>query len=324
VNGEELSVDDLVDLKQSRIVKPRPPTLTSIPALLSTFQNEWDALILETFQLKQQLAETRQELSTALYYNDSAQRVIARLQKERDQARDALSRVSGFEGNGTSNGDAMQVDGKVLSEEVAEKIKATQANLMATRRKRPVPDDWATSEDVQAFDAKGTTDTQCTGAKRLAADPTGNLFLTGDSDGTMAVFDLREGAISTRSNLGAGAILDGTWCNDRQAVCTASGAVIVAQEGNTIAKFSQHAGAATALDTHPSGDILVSAGYDKSYVLYDLTNSAVLTQVYGDAGKQSLKLVQARLSLTIPCRAYRSRLPPRWESVGHRGCRRRC
>lgn len=209
-------------------------------------------------------------------------------------------------------------------EEVAEKIKATQANLMATRRKRPVPDDWATSEDVQAFDAKGTTDTQCTGAKRLAADPTGNLFLTGDSDGTMAVFDLREGAISTRSNLGAGAILDGTWCNDRQAVCTASGAVIVAQEGNTIAKFSQHAGAATALDTHPSGDILVSAGYDKSYVLYDLTNSAVLTQVYGDAGKQSLKLVQARLSLTIPCRAYRSRLPPRWESVGHRGCRRRC
>ncbi|KAI6953979.1 hypothetical protein KC329_g18904, partial [Hortaea werneckii] len=94
VNGEELSPDDLVDLKQSRLAKPRPPQLTSIPALLSTFQNEWDALILETFQLKQQLAETRQELSTALYYNDSAQRVIARLQKERDEARDALSRVS--------------------------------------------------------------------------------------------------------------------------------------------------------------------------------------------------------------------------------------
>jgi hypothetical protein len=32
----------------------------------------------------------------------------------------------------------------------------------------------------------------------------------------------------------------------------------------------------------------VSAGYDKSYVLYDLANAAVLTQVYGDAGKYSL------------------------------------
>ena len=56
VNGEELTTDDLLDLKQPRSVKPRPPTLTSIPALLSTFQNEWDAIILETYQLKQQLA----------------------------------------------------------------------------------------------------------------------------------------------------------------------------------------------------------------------------------------------------------------------------
>ena len=51
VNGEDLSTDDLIDLRTSRTVKPRPPTLTSIPALLSTFQNEWDALILETYQL---------------------------------------------------------------------------------------------------------------------------------------------------------------------------------------------------------------------------------------------------------------------------------
>lgn len=125
VNGEELTTDDLLDLKQPRSVKPRPPTLTSIPALLSTFQNEWDAIILETYQLKQQLAETRQELSSALYYNDSAQRVIARLQKERDEARDALSRVtvSGSNGsNGAANGDAMQVDGQGLSPAVLAKI----------------------------------------------------------------------------------------------------------------------------------------------------------------------------------------------------------
>lgn len=151
VNGEELTAEDLIDLKQSRQFKPRPPQLTSIPALLSTFQNEWDALILETFQLKQQLSETRQELSTALYYNDSAQRVIARLQKERDEARDALSRVtvtSASNGVAHSNGDAMQVDGQGLPEETVAKVDETQQKLSATRRKRPVPEDWATGETI--------------------------------------------------------------------------------------------------------------------------------------------------------------------------------
>lgn len=293
VNGEELSTDDLIDLKQARVVKPRPPTLTSIPALLSTFQNEWDALILETYQLKQQLAETRQELSTALYYNDSAQRVIARLQKERDEARDALSRVSvtgGANGVNGSNGDAMQVDGQPLSDAVVSKITETQERLSSTRRKRPVPEDWVTADEIQTFDLKSSVDSQFTGAKTLAADQTGDFFLCGDSDGTIGIYDLQQGAFTTRSNLGAGAILGGTWCNDKQAVATSTGVVAVAQEGAVQAKFHQHAGAATAVASHPSGEVLVSVGYDKSYVIYDLASMKVATQVFGDIGEYHVEL----------------------------------
>jgi pre-mRNA-processing factor 19 len=285
VNGEDLHTDDLIDLKQSRLVKPRPPTLTSIPSLLSTFQNEWDALVLETFQLKQQLAETRQELSTALYYNDSAQRVIARLQKERDDARDALSRVSiQAAPNGHTNGDAMQVDGQELSNDIVAKIEETQATLSATRRKRPVPEEWATGDAIAAYDVKSTADTQFTGAKALAADRTGDFFLCGDSDGAASVYDLKAGAFTTRSNLGAGAILDGAWANDKPIVATSSGAVVVTQEGTVQYKFRQHAGAATSVAVHPSDDILVSVGVDKSFVLYDLQHNKVLTQVYGESG----------------------------------------
>ncbi len=91
--GEDLNVDDLIELRTSRIVRPRPPTLTSIPSLLGVFQEEWDALALETYTLKQNLAQTRQELSTALYQHDAAVRVIARLTRERDEAREALSKV---------------------------------------------------------------------------------------------------------------------------------------------------------------------------------------------------------------------------------------
>lgn len=313
VNGEELSVDDLIDLKQSRTVKPRPPQLTSIPALLSTFQNEWDALVLETYQLKKQLGETRQELSNALYYNDSAQRVIARLQQERDEARDALSRVSvtgGANGVNGTNGDAMQIDGAPLSDEVVARITETQERLSSTRRKRPVPTEWATADEIQTYDVKGSIDTQFTGAKFLAADHTGDFFLCGDSDGAMAIYDLQAGAFTTRSNLGAGAILGGGWCNDKPAVATSSGVVAIAEEGAVKAKFHQHAGAATAVAGHPSGEILVSVGVDKSYVLYDIHASKVATQVYGDVGKLYARQTMWTTA-DLPLRTFCCRLPPR-------------
>lgn len=125
VNGEDLEVSDLIDLKSSRIVTPRPPTLTSIPSLLSTFQNEWDALALESYTIRQQLHQTRQELATALYQHDAALRVIARITRERDEARDALSKVT-INAGSASNGDAMQVDSQGLPEELAAKVDATQ------------------------------------------------------------------------------------------------------------------------------------------------------------------------------------------------------
>lgn len=322
VNGEELTIDDLLDLKQSRGVKPRPPTHSSIPALLSSLQNEWDALTLETFQLKQHLAETRQELSTALYTQDAAYKVIARLQAERDEAVDALSRVTvtASSTNGAS-GDAMEVDGQGLPDEIIAKIEDVQQKLSSTRRKRPVPEEWTTAENVQAYDVKQTIDSQFTGAKSLAVDRSGDLFVCGDSDGTMGIYDMKQGAFTTRSNVGAGAILDGAWCNDRPAVATASGTVAVVQEGAVQAKFQKHAGAATSVAVHPSGDLLASVGMDKSYVLYDLHSSKPLTQIYGDAGEFEIVILKRNVKLTISS-PHHGRVPPRWPPYRMRRRRR--
>jgi hypothetical protein len=125
-SGDALTTDDLLPLQSSRIVRPRPPTLTSIPALLATFQNEWDALALETYNLKEQLARTREELATALYQHDAAVRVVARLSKERDEAREALGKLT--VSDGATNGDSMAVDSvEGLPEELAAKVDETHA-----------------------------------------------------------------------------------------------------------------------------------------------------------------------------------------------------
>lgn len=127
VNGEELAADELIDIKSQRVVRPRPPTLTSIPSLLSIFQEEWDALALETYTLQQNLAQTRRELSTALYQHDAAVRVIARLTQERDEARDALSKVSVGATRSAAGGEGMQVDSAGLPQAVLERVESTQA-----------------------------------------------------------------------------------------------------------------------------------------------------------------------------------------------------
>lgn len=49
--------------------------------------------MLESLEIKKAFQSSRQELANALYREDAATRVIARLMKERDEARDALSSI---------------------------------------------------------------------------------------------------------------------------------------------------------------------------------------------------------------------------------------
>ncbi|PMD59118.1 Prp19-domain-containing protein [Hyaloscypha bicolor E] len=279
VNGEELEITDLIDLKSSRIVAPRPPTLTSIPSLLSTFQNEWDALALESFNLRQQLQQTRQELATALYQHDAAVRVIARLTRERDEARDALSKVT-INAGGASNGDAMQIDSQGLPDELAAKVDATQEKLSKSRRKRPVPKEWADAELIEKFGVATTSKALYPGAKSLAVDEAGQLVVFGGNDGVAGIFSIPENKVVESFKAGA-AVTDSVWFGNQPVVSTASGAVRVF--GDSEISFASHAGSANGLALHPSGDILASVGVDKSFVFYDLPGGKAVTQVYSNS-----------------------------------------
>lgn len=169
ISGKEMKFEELIELKVPPIVKPKPPSATSIPAALKTMQDEWDALMLHTFTQRQQLQNARQELSHALYQHDAACRVIARLNKEVTAAREALATLKpqagimagsagaaqagaaiGAEANGSA---AQPIEQAGMTADVIEKLqdKATVLTQERKRRGRTVPEDLVTQENVRAF-----------------------------------------------------------------------------------------------------------------------------------------------------------------------------
>ncbi|KAK5994391.1 Complexed with cdc5 protein 8 [Cladobotryum mycophilum] len=277
--GETLTTDDLLPIKSSRIVRPRPPTLTSIPALLATFQNEWDSLALETYNLKEQLARTREELATALYQHDAAVRVIARLTRERDEARDSLSKITVTDG--AANGEDMVVDSvEELPEALGARVDETHQTLSKGRKKRPVPEGWVSSEEISEFETKTTTALPVPQATSLGLE--GGYAAVGGLKGEAAVYSVEADNVERTLPINE-PVTDTLWAGSKVYFATSQGAVKVYEAGSEVASLSEHAGPATGLSLHPCGDLLASVGTDKSIVFYDLGSYKRVSRAYADA-----------------------------------------
>lgn len=166
ITGKDLKVEDLIELKVPQIVKPKPPSATSIPAALKTMQDEWDALMLHSYSQRQQLQTARQELSHALYQHDAACRVIARLNKEVAAAREALATLkpqAGILASAGAGQQAMDVDQTTyttqpveqtgMTPEIIEKLqeKATVLTDERRNRGRTLPKDLIVPDQIRNF-----------------------------------------------------------------------------------------------------------------------------------------------------------------------------
>lgn len=83
INNEPLTIDECININVS---STKQSNFNSIPSLLSLFQNEWDSIILENFQLKKKINNLEKDLANSVYHYDASIRVISRLSKERDEA----------------------------------------------------------------------------------------------------------------------------------------------------------------------------------------------------------------------------------------------
>ncbi|KAK3954547.1 Diaminopimelate epimerase-like protein [Pseudoneurospora amorphoporcata] len=280
---EELDVEDLLPIKTNRIVRPRPPQFTSIPSMLKAFQDEWDALVLESYNTRQQLARTREELATALYQNDAAVRVIARLTKERDEAREALSRLTvtaSAGGAATRGDDAMAVDSEGLPEALAAHVDQVQAEKQKGRKKRPVPEGWATPEDVSALQQTAYTDLPVTQATSLALNA--GYAAVGGLDGKVDLYSVEAKAHERSLEIGE-PVTATVWISNKVVSATSRGSVKAVEGGVETGSVTEHAGVVTGLAVHPGEQILASVGVDKGIIFYDLQSLQRVARVYTDA-----------------------------------------
>ncbi|GAA5874731.1 hypothetical protein JCM3774_004794 [Rhodotorula dairenensis] len=211
ITAEQLAEEDLIEVKTAPgqpTAPPRAPTFTSVPSLLHTLQQEWDATMLECLELRRESQELRQELSHALYKEDAAMRVLARVTRERDEAREALASVQATLGPGYQPGQALAPaqgqDAKMDVEEQGEaagglpadakqRVEQTAAALSATRKKRKPSPDAASLDEIKAF-AQDTTipsvhTTKPPGVSALTLAKNGELFVSGGMDKSVIVFD---------------------------------------------------------------------------------------------------------------------------------------
>eukprot|EP01111_Echinosteliopsis_oligospora_P002455 TRINITY_DN1366_c0_g1_i1.p1 TRINITY_DN1366_c0_g1~~TRINITY_DN1366_c0_g1_i1.p1 ORF type:complete len:497 (-),score=186.88 TRINITY_DN1366_c0_g1_i1:32-1522(-) len=299
-SGEPLSSSDLIPIKVNKTVKPRPAAATSIPGMLALFQSEWDSLMLETYNLKQHLDTVRQELAHALYQQDAACRVIARLIKERDSARSNLASLQGraAPSSSSSSSDSMEVDSNTtnnnntLSEAVKNKIASNSSQLTKERKKRTQSQTLASSESVKSYTPvhsyPGLHKAASPGVTTVNVHPSSSssLVATGGVDGNVVVFDRSAEKVVSTLTGHAKRVNDVVFHPTAPIIFSASqdkSARSWICDGDSEWKsgfvFTGHSDEIIGVSVHSTGDYIATAAADQTWALWDIHNGQRLVTV---------------------------------------------
>lgn len=297
INGEELTADQLIELKVPSLVKPKPPTYTSIPAILKSLQDEWDAVMLNSFTVRKQLLVARQELSHSLYQHDAACRVIARLNNELTAAREALATLKP-QNDLTSNGLQSEQNGIRQSSEIndpefMQRLETTSQQLTSARKKRAkkLPEGLTNAEQMKKFSTINSYNVHQPsppGILCLDISPSNELLLTGGNDKQAIVFNKSTEQIQHRLIGHTKKVSSVIYHpNSVHAITASSDSTIRIwnlenqQEEITESQLvlKPHNGPITAISLHPLNNYLLSASTDEQWAFSDITNGRCLLKL---------------------------------------------
>lgn len=320
LNGEKLAAEMLIEIKTYPVVKPHPPSATSIPAILKALQDEWDAVMLHSFTLRQQLQTARQELSHALYQHDAACRVIARLTKEVTAAREALATLKpqagivappgtpsaapatpAYEGAPEKAEQPAEVAG--MSEEVLQKLQEKATLLTAERKKRgkTVPEGLTSAEDIRAYrqQASHTGLHSASVPGILALDVClrdTSKIVTGGNDKNVTVFNKETTQVVCSLEGHTKKVTSVIYHPEEDLVFSASPDSTIRVWGVSPRGCAQviraHEGPVTGISLHATGDYLLSSSTDGHWAFSDLRTGRVLTKVSDSTANTALTCAQ--------------------------------
>ncbi|XP_047317219.1 pre-mRNA-processing factor 19 homolog 1-like [Impatiens glandulifera] len=310
ITGEPMSKEDIVPVKTGKIVKPRPLQAASIPGMLGMFQIEWDSLMLSNFALEQQLHTARQELSHALYQHDAACRVIARLKKERDEARELLSQEErrmpmSESAAATVNAPALTNGKRAPGDEdmgpAGKKIRAgissaiigelTDCNsaLSQQRKKRQIPSTLATVDSIERYTqlfSHPLHKTSKPGILALDILDSKDIIATAGIDSNAVIFDRPSGTILSTLSGHSKKVTSVKFVAQADVVVTGSADKTVRvwqeSEGGSYEcrhVLKDHTAEVQAVTIHATNKFFVTASLDNTWCFYDLSSGICLTQV---------------------------------------------
>lgn len=310
VTGEPLTLDDIVPIKTGKIVKPRPVQAASIPGMLGMFQNEWDGLMLSNFALEQQLHTARQELSHALYQHDAACRVIARLKKERDEARSILAQAerqfpistpNSVTANAPvhSNGKRAADDEELapnakklhpgISSSIISELTDCNAALSGKRKKREIPATLASVDALETYtqiSSHPLNKTSKQGIIALDILHSKDIIATGNIDTNAVIFDRPSGQVLATLSGHSKKVTSVKFVGQGESIITGSADKTVrlwqgSDDGHYNCKqiLKDHSAEVEAVTVHATNNYFVTASLDGSWCFYELSSGTCLTQV---------------------------------------------
>jgi len=296
VTNQTLTIDDLIEVKVNRTVPPRPATATSIPAMLMMFQNEWDAVMFETYSLKQQLENVRQELAHSLYQHDAACRVIARLIKERDEAKRIVENLKAVPSGPQTvpTGEGMEVESG-LPESVKSAMIATSKELSKDRKSRQPSAELATADAIKSYNVINTVKCHSPSNPGIQCiDVKNKQILTGGTDGVVILCNSDTKKFAAEVKAHSKKVTDVMFhpTSDLLFSCSSDKtAKMWHAEGNTYksAFTATHNGEVVSCSLQPTGSYWVTGSADSTWAFHDIENATTLASVPCDAAVTTLE-----------------------------------
>lgn len=317
ITKEPLTIDQCIEIKASSIVKPKPPSATSIPAVLKILQDEWDSCMLTSFSLKKNLQTTRQELSHALYQHDAACRVISRLTKESNTAREALATLKPqattvqqtthkmmdvdqqqFVDNNADDGEPIG-----LSDEVKKSL-LDKADVLTKKRKtrgKRLPEELASQDDIRRYTTSATHSGLHSASTPgiLCIDLSNSRperIITGGADKTAVVFDNSSEQIVTTLKGHSKKVTSVIYHPTEDVAITASPDSTIrvwnANNGSCSSIIKTHKAAVTGLSLHALGDYVLSSSEDRHWAFSDINSGKTFCRVTDNQVDSALTCTQ--------------------------------